>query len=286
MRRFFAPGKVVLLGEYAVLDGAPALVAAVDRGVACEVRPGPFAIVTPPGTDDRFVAPALQAVDAPEATYVFHDAPPQTTRDKPGLGSSAAATVVAMVAGSAMRGERMPPEALHRRAHEVHHRVQGSGSGIDVAAASHGGVIRFEGGKVTPRPQVAFRVAYSGTSAKTGPRVQRYLAWPDRAGFVQASTTLVDHAHRDLPGALREAGDRLGAMAEAAGIAYWTTGLRRLCHLASVHGGGAKPSGAGGGDIVVAAFPTEGQADAWSDAAAAEGFTMIPTRLAPGAQEA
>jgi len=27
-----APGKVVLLGEYAVLDGSPALVVAVDSG--------------------------------------------------------------------------------------------------------------------------------------------------------------------------------------------------------------------------------------------------------------
>ena len=34
-----APGKLFLLGEYAVLDGCPAVVAAVDRRVAVRSRP-------------------------------------------------------------------------------------------------------------------------------------------------------------------------------------------------------------------------------------------------------
>ncbi len=38
---FSAPGKLVLLGEYAVLAGAPALVMAVDRRARAAVRPSP-----------------------------------------------------------------------------------------------------------------------------------------------------------------------------------------------------------------------------------------------------
>lgn len=285
LRRFFAPGKVVLLGEYAVLDGAPALVAAVDRGVACTVTDGPMTLTVPEGADDRFVRPALEAVDAPAAHYAFAAQPPDPTDSKPGLGSSAAATVVACVAGAALRGTPLPPDALFATAQAVHHAVQGSGSGIDVAAASHGGVIRFQAGQATPRPPATFRLVFSGTSAKTGPRVERYLAWSDRRAFVDASRALVDGVG-DLPSALREGRALLDRMAHAAGIPYWTDGLVRLCDLAEALGGGAKPSGAGGGDIVVAAFPDPERAVAFDAAAAADGFTLIPVQLAPGAREA
>ena len=56
LRRIQVPGKLVLIGEYAVLDGAPAWVAAVDRGVTCEVWEGE-GIEVP--QDDRFVRAAL-----------------------------------------------------------------------------------------------------------------------------------------------------------------------------------------------------------------------------------
>jgi phosphomevalonate kinase len=36
-----APGKLVLSGEYAVLDGAPAICVAVDRGIHDRDRPLP-----------------------------------------------------------------------------------------------------------------------------------------------------------------------------------------------------------------------------------------------------
>ena len=39
MIAFTAPGKVVLWGEYAVLEGAPALVMAVNRLARCTVVP-------------------------------------------------------------------------------------------------------------------------------------------------------------------------------------------------------------------------------------------------------
>ena len=283
-RTFFAPGKVVLLGEYAVLDGAPALVAAVDRGVGCRVVPGPWSIVTPPGTDDRFVRPALEAVDAPAARYHFYAQPPPTTRSKPGLGSSAAATVVAALAGSVLGGAALGADPLHRLALQVHHRVQGSGSGIDVAAAAHGGVLRFERGKVTAARPQAFAVAFSGTSASTGPRVQHYLRWTPRTSFVEASRALVDDP-APLHLRLRHGAELLGAMAGEAGIAYWTPGLRALCDQAEAHGGGAKPSGAGGGDVVVAEFPDPDRRAAWVRAVTDAGFQVIPTELSPGAHE-
>ena len=284
MRRFVAPGKVVLLGEYAVLDGAPALVAAVDRGVRCDVTPEATLRIDTPG-DDRFVRAALTAADAPAAHYRFADHDPAPTPSKAGLGGSAAATVAAVVAARALQGISPDPEAVRALAHAVHHRVQGSGSGIDVAAAAYGGVHVFEAGRMSPHPPLDVRVAFSGTSASTGPRVQQYLAWNGRTNFVAASRELVRAAAADPVAAFRTAGEQLGAMAAAAGIEYWTPGLRELVALATAFGGGAKPSGAGGGDVVVAVFPDPDAAAAWARACADRGYVMIPTRLAPAAGE-
>ena len=58
-RTILAPGKLMIAGEYAVLDGAPALVLAVDRGVKCSVTPADTLSISTPDGDDRFVRPAL-----------------------------------------------------------------------------------------------------------------------------------------------------------------------------------------------------------------------------------
>lgn len=265
--RVVAPGKLVLVGEYAVLDGAPAIVAAVDRGVRCVVEPGE-GIVTP--GDDRFVRAAL--VGAAPGRYVFEDdAPVDLGGLKPGFGGSAAATVAAVLAGG------LPP----RRAYVVHAEVQGGGSGIDVFASLLGGVRRFpDGVEVASLPFIA---VWSGASASTGPRVQRYRAWAGRAAFVAQSRALVE-AFADEPlRVVREAYAGLKAMAEAAGIAYDTPALARIAELAEDFGGAAKPSGAGGGDVAVAFFPDTETVTAFAAAAAAEGLLPIPVRVAPGA---
>ena len=88
--------KLVLIGEYTVLDGAPAAVLAINRGVRCEVLPG-SGIVTPDG-DTRFVAPALE--HAPEARYRFSSWNPVDLPGKPGFGGSAAAWLL-VLAGTA-----------------------------------------------------------------------------------------------------------------------------------------------------------------------------------------
>ena len=70
---FFAPGKLVIAGDYAILDGAPAISIAVNRGVKCIVSSGQ-GIVTPTG-DKRFVQPALSGLET-ERRFVFEDENP------------------------------------------------------------------------------------------------------------------------------------------------------------------------------------------------------------------
>lgn len=263
-----APGKLVLVGEYAVLDGGGAIVAAVDHGVQCTVTPGPLQIVTP--GDDRFVRAALR--DAPPAMYTFSDwNPVDLGGAKPGFGGSAAATVAAVIAAD------LPP----RRAYEAHVEVQGSGSGVDVFASLLGDVRTFPDGLSVECPPLL--AVWSGQSAKTGPRVTRYQAWRRRDQFVEWSRTIVRRFSFEPIAAFAEAYDLLKMMAESAGIDYDTPAHARIAALAADHGGAAKPSGAGGGDVAVACLPDLDALDAFGAACAAEGLLPIPVQIVPGA---
>jgi phosphomevalonate kinase len=265
----FAPGKLVLVGEYAVLDGGGAVVAAVNRGVSCAVSPAATLAIVTPG-DDTFVRAALAG--APPARYTFADwNPVDLGGAKPGFGGSAAATVAAVVAAG------LPPA----RAYAAHHAVQGGGSGVDIFASLLGGVRRFPDGAALDVP--APLAVWSGASAATGPRVARYRAWEGRAAFVAASRALVDAFAAEPIRVTRAAYALLTKMAEAAGLAYDTPAHARIARLAADHGGAAKPSGAGGGDVAVAFLPDPDARAAFAVAAAAEGLLPLPVQLAPGA---
>lgn len=268
MIEVLAPGKLVVVGEYAVLDGGGAVVAAVDRGVRCvRTDADPLEIVTP--GDDRFVREALRG--APAARYTFSAWNPVDLPDKPGFGGSAAATVAAVVAAG------LPPA----RAYAAHAAVQGGGSGVDVFAALSGGVRRFPDGAEVPCPPLL--AVWSGRSAQTGPRVARYLAWGGRDAFVAASRALVAGFAEDPARALREAYALLRAMATDAGVDWETPAHAHIAALAAAHGGAAKPSGAGGGDVAVAILPDPDARAAFAAACAAEGLAPIPVRVVGGA---
>jgi phosphomevalonate kinase len=241
--RVLAPGKLVIAGEYAVLDGAPALVLAIDRGVACDVRPASTLRVDTPDGDTRFVSPALEG--APPAHYSFHGWNPPPTSTKAGFGGSAAACVAACIAAG-----RPPRDAL-----TIHKEVQGSGSGVDIASSIAGGMIRFQQGIWRSTPAIRPLVVWSGQSAQTGPRVEKYLRWSDRQNFIRRSEELLDSVHEDPIRVLREIGALLRQMTKAAGIDYLSPALERIQTQAEALGGTAKPSGAGGGDCAVVFLP-------------------------------
>jgi phosphomevalonate kinase len=119
-----APGKLLLFGAYAVLEGAPAIVVAVDR---CAVADGERIAASP----SREVQAAFGATPAPEvdATALYEDGA------KLGLGSSAAVLVASLGVRAAKRGEDLASSevrsAIFRIAREAHAVAQGGGSGVE-----------------------------------------------------------------------------------------------------------------------------------------------------------
>jgi phosphomevalonate kinase len=263
----------VLAGEYAVLDGGPALVLAVDRGVGVELRRGgPSVQIQTPDGDARFVAPALDG--AAPGLYRFFDLAPVTgLSGKPGFGGSAAACVAACAASG-----RPLMDALR-----IHRAVQGGGSGVDVLASVHGGMGEVRDGAWLPRAPVNPVVVWTGQSARTGPRVARYLAWADRGSFVAQSRDAVARFAEDPVGALELNARALEAMARASGVDWDTPAHAALRALARVCGGACKPSGAGGGDCAVALFPDSDAQARFRAGLAALALPEIPVSPAPGA---
>jgi phosphomevalonate kinase len=265
-----APGKLMIAGEYAVIDGGSALVLAVDRGVQCLVEPCETLQIQTPDGDDRFVRPVLKDTTG---RYTFSDWRPTGLAGKPGFGGSAAACVAACVAAG------RPPQD----AREIHRQVQRGGSGADIAASIHGGMIRYQAGKSTPVEAIQPVVIWSGRSAKTQPLVDRYLAWSDRAEFVRESTAIVEAFAEDPVARLHDNAHLLQHMATLAGLPYSTPRLAGIASLAARFGGAAKPSGAGGGDCAVALFSDPGAEADFRAAALSKGWALIEVQPAAGA---
>ena len=143
-----APGKLFLTGAYAVLEGATAIVLAVDRyAQAC---------VTEGAATSSATRPEIAAV-----ARALHAAPPSVDTSslelagrKLGLGSSAAGAVAAAGTILLSRGydldEASARAEVHAIAARAHAEVQPRGSGGDVAASAIGGAIAFRRAGVGP----------------------------------------------------------------------------------------------------------------------------------------
>ena len=175
-----ATGKVILFGEYAVLEGGSALVSATSRSAEATFHPslppshnmreerfdqrrytidaGHLGITHLRCTSDEvieregralpFAEKALLSLSAPEGEYSI-DTSAFAIREshdwvKLGLGSSGASTLALIHLISQLRGQATSPQERYRLTQEIHHHVQGGlGSGADVASSAYGGLIRY-----------------------------------------------------------------------------------------------------------------------------------------------
>jgi phosphomevalonate kinase len=191
---------------------------------------------------------------------------------KLGLGSSAAALVAAVALRAAERGEDPTSHSVRRaifeQAREVHARVQHGGSGVDVAASTFGGVLRYcRDGLAEPvelPPEISIVAFFSGKSARTSDLRARVEALRDRdpSLYAMRMAPLAEIAReasraaigKDVAGLVAAIGQSLVALAalgSAADAPIVLPAFAELAATAALEQAAFSPSGAGGGDIGV-----------------------------------
>jgi phosphomevalonate kinase len=285
-----APGKLVALGEYAVLDGAPAVVLALDRyaevtldesadGV-CHLTTRSSELVErhfDPGDPSGAALVDLVTAAAPHLkwTATIDSQAFFAGGAKLGLGSSAAVlTAWAGAFAAFARGQGAPvSEPRVEALIDLHRRFQGGkGSGLDVAASYTGGAITFslarpglpQIGSVRLPNSVGFAGIFTGRSASTPELVARYRAWrldrpQEAAELVRRLTAQAEAGCAALTGddaagwleAFAAYGHGLEGLGDAIGVDIVTAEHREIGVEARRHGVAYKVSGAGGGDLGV-----------------------------------
>jgi phosphomevalonate kinase len=303
-----APGKAVLIGEYAVLEGAPAIVMAAGPRARASLRPadGPShravslnggaraafraergGIEWLEGAGDDFAllehvwraagADPAGAVELVLDTRGFFD---PATGAKLGFGSSAA-LCVALVA--VLAGPAAGRDAVQRAALAAHRDFQrGRGSGVDVAAAVHGGVLAFrrDGPRVERLAWPAGLEAcllWSGRAAATADRIGQFSRVPAQARqalLAAAEDACGEWAHGALS-ALSAWSEALWTFGRESGLGIFAAGHEALYAEARRRGIVYKPCGAGGGDVGAAFAPEVAPLEAFAAWAAEHGFRRL-----------
>lgn len=271
--KYQAPGKVVLWGEYAVLAGAAAGVMAVNRFAQASLDPHPqrwlFSSqgLRTPGlykSQPQFSGTLAARLAETILSYWGYTQLPQpfslTTdscgffidKQKLGLGSSAAACTATYHALAMLLGRETHMSEIIA----IHRKFQGGkGSGLDVAASCHGGLIQFkdEGIKRLVLPSSwHWRVVYSGQPSKTADALGDFNTWRQQADqtplleLVALSNQTSAHPCLDNLAQYIEA---LRILDNAARLNIFTPAHSRLATIAADNNVVYKPCGAGGGDV-------------------------------------
>lgn len=314
-----APGKLMVSGEYAVLDGAVAVVASVSARVyvrwssASSRSPGGSG-GSPQSLSDYREAEETRRLTEEHAGAVEGQLVVDATQMrsagqvKYGLGSSAAAAAATAGAILASRGQDLSDPKVQRRAFELalagHKAIAPQGSGADVAAAALGGFVRYrlEGGRVAEAERLSWpsavhtRVIWTGKAARTSEFVSKVREFeassPSAFGVIRDSLHAEAQRFADAIAAGRASeiiagagayGETMKKLGEGANVSIVTPELQLIADLARQHGGAAKPSGAGGGDVAIAFFGNENDAVAFDAACRSENLVLLDLGLgAPG----
>ncbi len=306
-------GKIILLGEHAVVYGAPALAVGIDRGASARATVlgghGPSQLHVPgwrvsvseldDGRDGRDLGRALAVLlrVTREDNSTIGDEALRIEAEVSlpaggGLGSSAALGVaVARAIDPAADVETIGARAMAWE--RVFH---GNPSGIDAAVAARGGCLLFEKGQsvetVHVKGGLTLCVGHTGVPSSTKAMVDAVARYRfRRPKVVEKVFESVRALVRNAVNAMA-AGDRsaLGRLMDSNhllldGLFVSTPEIETLCAIARSNGAmGTKLTGAGGGGSVVALVNGTYGADKVLEAWAREGFAGFTTHVASSAE--
>lgn len=285
MTKIRVHGKVMLSGEYAVLHGGTAVLMPVPNYLIIEESGQDKSEHLSPLVKKALEYP-IDAVKSFENSnplrgiYVddsqFYSENPDGKRVKLGLGLSAAEAVGVIAlryerAGFAWSENR---EMLIRHAFNVHDQVQGGmGSGADIAACVAGCPIKFRRKnnymQVDPidaehaHPLPHLKLVWTGLAADTRDYVRRFSEWLSHDSnsnemlekLIHASDLLADawfvKPREELFQKIDDFDSLMHQISDDANLGMYLPIHEELSKWAKQNGGRAKPTGAGGGDMIL-----------------------------------
>jgi len=314
-----APGKVVLSGEYAVLDGAPAICAALDRRARVNIAQseedhhvviapefsdvrGEFLAVNGDlqwlagGDEFRLVGDVWRTANVNSSTSLslrldtgeFVDAGQGL---KIGVGSSAALTTA--LAAALCEVTEADADAT-RIAFAAHRRFQGGlGSGVDIACSSIGGLIEYRMGEAASvelnwPDGLSYALFWSGVAVGTGAKIERLASQmpkPSRAALVYAARRVASAWRRGSAAKImdeyRDYTEVLREFSIDHDLGIFDSGHAEMAELAVAAGLVYKPCGAGGGDVGIIFAGSEESIASFIDQPLPQQFQIINARLDP-----
>lgn len=247
-----APGKLMLFGEHAAVYGYPCIVTAVSERL--------YVTEGEPTGDTRFLDAAIALWGKPGLKFSAKS----SFSGKYGFGSSSAVTVAAL---KSLRPEATSKE-IFDAAYKIILEIQGSGSGFDVAAAVFGGTLYYIKGKTTEPlaiKDMPLIVGYTGVKSNTVDFIrmvsQKREKYPEKVDRIfQGITKLTDEAKVKMTEGDWERVGRLMDFNQEylRDLGVSSEKLEALISAAKDAGAwGAKLSGAGGGDCMIALAPLD-----------------------------
>ncbi len=292
--RGHASGKVILLGEHAVVYGTPAIAASLAHGaraVARRSETNRLFLGNKELPQDDPLHPALERIRTvlgapPVELRLELDLPPGC-----GLGASAALGVASARALADLSGQSTSQRRISEAADAWEKVFHGTPSGVDRSAAQENGVLRFVRGqepeKLVLRRSLFLTVAVASPAASTRDMIDNVArlrsANPDQFDKnLEAIRSLVDNATACLrSGDIRSTG-RLMDLCQMilSGWMLSTEGIELACAKAREAGAlGAKLTGAGGGGCIVALCENDAMSRHVQDALLDLGLEAFATRV-------
>ncbi len=306
-----APGKLLLLGEHAVVYGYPCIATAVDqrmKATGTSLEEFEFELEAADVDIYGYRKPLVEIGkgDIPKGAKFIEIALQNFLQKYPikggvrvetssefssqfGFGSSSASAVCVIKAVSELFGARLSQKEIFDISYKTVLDIQGKGSGFDVAAAIFGGTFYFvTGGKIIEPlaiKEIPLTVGYTGIKADTTSLIKQVAEKKDKnpekvERIFQAIAKLVEDAKTKI---LEGDWERMGKLMDfnqeyLRDLGVSSEKLEDLISAAKKAGAyGAKLSGAGGGDCMIA-ISSPDKKEAVSDAITKAGGQVIDVR--------